>query len=323
MCSSPQNIPVQTALRLNKKLELFLPLLIPIGAALGIIFPGVFIRLRPIAFWLFGFMTLTGALNLRVREFVNTVKNPLPLLLFFASARVVMPALVVFLVPLVFPSNADVLAGFVLLNSVPTAVTGLIWTSMFHGDRALSLSIILFDALLSPLVVSGSVSLLLNTKVVLDISGIVSSLVFMVVLPSIIGVSVNELSRTAIPRAVNPYLAPFSKFCVVCVVAANSAAVAPFIRFDKPELWVIMISCTTFSILGFCLAKLLGLLSRQIRETQVTLFFAIGLRNTSAAMTIAIDFFPPNAAMPAVLGIIFQQSLSALMARILLRKGNR
>jgi hypothetical protein len=37
-------------------------------------------------------------------------------------------------------------------------------------------------------------------------------------------------------------------------------------------------------------------------------------------MTLAIEFFPAAAALPAVLGILFQQSLAALMSRVFFGK---
>ncbi|MCL2880906.1 MAG: hypothetical protein FWF29_11740, partial [Treponema sp.] len=55
-------------------------------------------------------------------------------------------------------------------------------------------------------------------------------------------------------------------------------------------------------------------------EKSVTMIFCGGLRNISAVTTIAVTFFPEAAALPALLGIVFQQSISALMGRALIRK---
>jgi predicted Na+-dependent transporter len=89
--------------------------------------------------------------------------------------------------------------------------------------------------------------------------------------------------------------------------------------------------CIVFSALGFSFGKLIGLLSERHglrlgllddspKERQVSLFYACGLRNISAAMTLGIEFFPPAAALPAVLGIVFQQTMAALMGRLYLGK---
>jgi len=105
---------------------------------------------------------------------------------------------------------------------------------------------------------------------------------------------------------------------MVLIVAANSAAVSPQIRPDNPRMWLIIAVCISFNVLSFFFAKVTSLAGKFSREKQITLFFASGLRNTNAAMTLAIEYFPPSAALPAVLGIMFQQTTAAIMGRIAL-----
>jgi predicted Na+-dependent transporter len=304
----------------NELLERIMPLLTPLGVALGIVFSPFFLTLRPLIPWLFGTMTLSRALKLKVRELGLAVSNPLPIALFFLSAHALMPLGVMLVSGLVFTGSADIVSGYVLLYAVPTAVTGFIWTGIFHGDPALSLALILLDTILAPIVVPGTLRILLGTKVALDMTGIAVSLVLMVVVPTIIGVALNELSRGAVPRAAGVYLGPFSKLCIVLVISANTAAVASQIHPENPRVWFIGAMCIIFSALGFICGKLIGILGKANRARQATLIFSVGLHNTSAAMTLGIEFFPGPAALPAVLGIIFQQTIAAIMGRLLLKK---
>jgi predicted Na+-dependent transporter len=312
--------PGEIASAANRLLERIMPLLTPLGVTLGIMFSSFFLTLRPLIPWLFGTMTLSGALKLKVRDLALAVTNPLPIILFFLSAHVLMPFGVMLVSGLVFNGSADIVSGYVLLYAVPTAVTGFIWTTIFRGDPALSLALILLDTLLAPVVVPATMRVLLGAKVLLDMSGIALSLVLMVAVPTIIGVALNELSRGAVPRVVGPYLTPFSKLCIVAVISANAAAVAPEIHPENPRVWLIGAMCIIFSGLGFICGKLIGLLGKANRARQATLIFSVGLHNTSAAMTLGIEFFPGPAALPAVLGIIFQQTIAAIMGRILLKK---
>jgi predicted Na+-dependent transporter len=315
-----QRKPPEIAAAINRLLEQAMPLLTPLGVTMGIVFSPFFLTLRPLIPWLFGTMTLSGALKLKVRELALAVTNPLPVILFFLSAHVLMPLGVMLVSGLVFNGDADLVSGYVLLYAVPTAVTGFIWTGIFHGDPALSLALILLDTILAPLVVPGTVHILLGTKLALDMTGIAVSLILMVVVPTIIGVALNELSRGTVPRAAGPYLGPFSKFCIVLVISANAAAVAPQIHPENPRVWLTGAMCIIFSALGFVCGKLIGLLGKENRARQATLIFSVGLHNTSAAMTLGIEFFPGPAALPAVLGIIFQQTIAAIMGRLLLKK---
>ena len=287
---------------------------------MGVVLPRVFHGLRPFVTLLFAVMTLAGALKLRARELGRAVSSPLPLLLFFFTAHVLMPLVVLFLSGLIFRNDPDTISGYVLLYSAPTAVTAFVWISIFRGDPALSLTLILLDTILAPLVVPGTVRLLLGTHISLDMIGMAVSLIFMVVVPTIIGVAVNELSRGKIPVKVSPYLNPFSKVCMVLVISANSSAVASQIHPGDGRFWIIVAACIGFSVLSFISGRLAGLAGKFGKEKQITLFFASGLRNTSAAMTLGIQFFPGPAELPTVLGIMFQQTIAAFMGRLLLGK---
>lgn len=314
MISNKKNAEIASAL--NSRLERFMPVLTPSGVILGFLLPLVFIKLRPFIPWLFSLMTLSGALKLRVKDLRRVVQDPLPILLFFLSAHIVMPLVVFLMSKLIFSGDADTISGYILFFSVPTAVSSFMWVSIYRGDPALTLTIILLDTLVAPLVVPGTVSVLLGTQVALDMTGTALSLIFMVVAPTIIGVIVHEVSRGKIPPLVTPYLNPLAKICVVSVIAANAAAVAPHVHVADPKVWLIAVSCILFVIFGYSCAKLIGIFGRLNPEKRVAIFFVTGLRNISSATTIAIEYFPDAAALPALLGIVFQQTMAAIMGKL-------
>ncbi|MDR3138733.1 MAG: bile acid:sodium symporter family protein [Treponema sp.] len=304
---------------LNGQLERIMPVLTPAGVFLGFLFPQVFIYLRPLVSWLFAVMTLSGALKLRARELGMALRRPLPILLFFLASHILLPLAVLVISGLLFSGDSDTISGYILVYAAPTAVSGFIWTSIYRGDAALTLAIILLDTLVAPALVPGTVSLLLGTKSALDMTGIAVSVILMVVVPTIIGVTVNEASRGKIPRLVVPYLNPAAKACIILVIAANASAVAPQVHLEDPKVWAIGALCLGFAALGYLFAKLICILGRLNPEKRVSIFFAVGLRNISAATTIAIEFFPEAAALPAILGIVFQQTMAAVMGKLLMR----
>jgi predicted Na+-dependent transporter len=311
---------VSVAEGINKQVERLMPVLTPLGVVLGCLLSGVFIHLRPFVPWLFGLMTLAGALRLRVAEFGSTIRSPFPILAFLVSTHVLMPLGAMYAATVFFGSSPDTVAGFVLLFAGPTAVSGFMWVSMFGGDKALCLTLILLDTLLAPLLVPGTVSVLMGAKVTMDMSGIAISLIMMVVIPTIIGVTLNETSRSKIPDLVCPYLNPFSKICLMLVIAANTSPVAKMIKLDNPTLWAVGALCIVLSASGFVLSKFTAKAVRCNNEKTITLFFSGGLRNISSVTTIAVTFFPEAAALPALLGIVFQQTLSAILAKLFIRR---
>jgi predicted Na+-dependent transporter len=309
----------QKADAVNRHLERLMPVLTPTGVILGFLLPGIFIHLRPFVPWLFGIMTLAGALKLRVGEFGSTIRKPIPIAAFFISTHVLMPLCALFSATHLFGNSPDTVTGFVLLFAGPAGVSSFIWVTMFKGDKALCLSLILLDTVLAPLVVPGTISLLMGAKVTMDMTGIALSLIMMIVVPTVIGITLNETSRGLIPIFICPYLNPVSKICLILVVAANASPVAGIIRISDPMVWMIATACVVLSTTGFLLSKLTAMSIRCNREKNISLFFSGGLRNISAVSTIAVTFFPEAAALPALLGIVFQQTLSAVMSKLFIK----
>jgi len=319
---------------INRHLDRLIPVTTPLAVALGLFLPDVFINLRPFVIWLFGIITFSGALKLTARELTIAVRSPVSIVIFFVISHVIMPLAALFSSSLVF-DNPDVIAGFVLLFAGPTAVSGFIWVAIFKGDKALSLSFILLDTMLAPFVVPFTISVLMGAKVSMDMSGIALSLLFMVVVPTIAGVALNEAGRRRkhppdlqpeLPQGTEPAfkisaaLDPAAKICLMLVIAANSSAVAPNIKFNDPLVWKIALLCITLTASGFLLAKFSGFAGKLNEQKGISLILASGLRNNSAVMTIAVAFFPESAVLPAILSIIFQQTIAAIMGKLLIQK---
>ena len=259
-------------------------------------------------------MTFSGALKLKASELKDAVRTPFPIFLFFTASHVIMPVLAM-LVSSAFIGDPDVITGFTLLFSGPTAVSGFIWVSIFKGDMALCLTLILLDTLLAPLVVPSSVSFLMGAKTALDMSGIALSLLFMIVIPTIAGVTVNETSKTKIPKAICPYLDPLAKVCLILVIAANAAIIAPDVNFADPLILKVTVLVIILTFTGFALIKLITVAGRCRFPKDIAVIISGGLRNNSAVMTIAVAFFPQSAVLPTLVSIIVQQSIAAAAGR--------
>jgi tagaturonate reductase len=305
--------------KVNNLLGRFIPVTTPLAVAFGFFLSDTFIHLRPFVPWLFGMMTFSGALKLKATELGNAVKKPVPILLFFFTSHVIMPVAAL-LTSSSLIANPDVITGFVILFAGPTAVSGFIWVTIFKGDKALGLTLILLDTLLAPLIVPATVYIFKGSGVVMDMTGIAISLLFMIVIPTIIGVTLNETSKGKIPAAVCPVLDPLSKICLLFVIAANTSAVAPNVQFNDPLVWKTAMFCVILTTIGFLLARLNGIIGKCSNEKNIALVVSGGMRNNSAVMTIAVTFFPEMTVLPALLSIILQQAIMAIMGRLLVKK---
>jgi len=308
-----------TLQKINYYLERLLPITTPLSIVIGFLLSSFFIQLRPLVPWLFGLITFSGVLKLKAAELGAAIRSPLPIILCFAAAHVLMPVIAMF-VSSVFFINPDIVAGFILLFSGPTAISGFIWVSILRGDIALCLTFILLDTLLAPLVVPGSVSILMGAKVAMDMGGIAISLLFMIVIPTIIGVTINETSKGKLSAFICPYLDILAKISLMTVIATNASIIAPGVRIDDPLMWKIAALVIALIIFSFFLMKLVAVLGKCRPPKDIAMIISGALRNNTAVMTIAVAFFPEAVVLPALLSIIFQQSIAAIMGRFFTRQ---
>jgi len=227
---------------------------------------------------------------------------------------------VLLLSKLAFPHDSDYVTGFILLFSIPTAVTGYIWTGIHRGNGPLTLAIILIDTLIAPFTVPATVSFLMGQAVSVDTRGMFFSLLLMVVIPSVLGVAVNRVSRGRAPLVVNPVMKPLSKLFMVAVIAINVSRMRDNLPEFNAEFLGVFALDAVLSFLGFVLGRLTAALLRQRRADTVSLTFATGMRNISAALVLAVSFFPPRTAIPVVTGILLQQTVAALAGVGLIQK---
>lgn len=297
-----------------------MPFLTPLGVIAGLILAQRIAGASPAIIPLFAFITFSGALSMTTRDAIAVARNPLPIVVFLVSFHIVIPLLVRIASGLVFSGDAEYVTGFILLFAIPTAVSGYIWTSIHRGNGPLALALILLDTLLAPFVVPMTVSLLMGKAVSIDTGGMFVSLLLMVVIPSVLGVSINELSKGRLPLRIVPIFKPFSKLFLVAVIAINVSRLPGTLPPLGPDFIAVAALSVALSFGGFAVGRFASALLRLPVADTVSVTFATGMRNISAALVLAIAFFPPRAALPVVTGILFQQTLAALAGVGLIQK---
>lgn len=303
----------------NKFLDKLMPILTPAGVVLGLLLGTRIAHFKPLVTWLFAFITLSGAMSLDISDFKKVIRNPLPIIACFVCAHVITPLFVYFAGNLIFPGQPDTVTGFILLSAIPIAVASYIWTSIYYGNGALTLTVIFLDTLLAPLMTPFVVKVLTSSNVQIDTRGMVVSLFAMVVIPSIVGVFANHFSKNRMRDSVAPYCKPFSKIALLFVIAINTSQIADRIHFDT-SLIKIALANVGITVFGYLLGYGVSRLMRVDKEMQVSMTFSSGMRNISAAMVLAISFFPADSAIPVIVGIVLQQTLSALTGYFLFAK---
>ena len=304
-------------LQLNRNLEKVLPFITPTGVILGILFSAYIKDYSFIVPWLFALMTFEGSLGMNFRSLKNIVIHPIPVIIALAFLHIIMPLWAWGVGHFVFNGDSLTITGIILGMVIPTGVTSFIWVSMKNGNKAVTLGAILIDSLLSPIVVPYSLSLMGAQKVGIDSGSMMVGLFFMIVLPSIIGMVMNEITKGKIVPVWKPWLAPVSKIFLGIVVALNGAMVAPYLADMNWKLVFIILVVFFIAFSGYVFAFLIGKGLRFDQEMVIAFTYTCGMRNISAGAVIAISYFPAAVAVPVVVMMLFQQILASLYGSFL------
>ncbi|MDQ0229412.1 bile acid:sodium symporter family protein [Metabacillus malikii] len=304
--------------RLNKQLEKFMPLITPTSVIIGVLFAHYFTELSFLISWIFAFITFSGSLNSSFSSLKNALKSPLPLLLVFLLLHIIMPSIAWLMGHLLFQDDQLTVTGFVLASVIPTGITSFLWVTMYKGNIGLGLAIILFDTLLSPFLVPHTLAVYVGQNVEIDTISMMNGLLWMVVIPSLFGMLMNQLTKGK-SKIVGTTLAPFSKLGLGFVVMINGAVVAPYLVNISNKLIIIAVIVFILAFIGYLLAWLFGIFFKQDRDSIVVMIFTGGMRNISAGAVIAVQYFPAAVAVPVIIGMLFQQILASIFGALFKR----
>lgn len=300
----------QFGLAFNSYFERWMFIIIPSSLVLGFLFAEQlqpFISAVP---YLFAYVTLTMAIGCGLAQLKEVMRKPGIMLLTFVIAHVLSPLVAFGLGTLVFGANSPYVVGLVLFTIIPLGVSTVLWVGMSGGSIPLMLAMVVLDSALSPLVVPAGIHLFFNSEVEMEAWPIIADLLVIIVLPTLIGVVLHEMSRGRIQERVKPYAAPISKFCFVAVVSLNASAIAPHLDQLKEDM--VLLVPLVIVLVGLCYAFGYIGTSRMRREQQITVSYATGMRNISLGIVLALGYFSPLAAVPVVLSILVQQPLATV-----------
>lgn len=304
----------------TKFFDKFFPFLVPSGLLLGMFLGDHISGFQFLVPWIFAGVTFIGGMKMDVTSFTKTIAKPKPIIVVMLISRILMPLWALIFGLIVFPSDIHTQTGLLLFALIPVGVNSVLWTMMSRGNVPLSLSVVLLDTLISPIVLPLSILFLTGTSIELDTPGMMVSLLQMIVLPSILGMIVNQFSKGEIPKKWNRELAPFSKIGIVTVIVINGSTVADYFTSIDFRLLLIMGSIAFLAASGYTIAWNVAKLLKLNPEDTKAVVFSGGMRNINTGIVIAVAHFPAAAAIPVVTGVLFQQLVCATFAKLLMNK---
>lgn len=303
----------------NRLLEKWMPLITPTSVVIGVLLSFWLNSLTFLVPWIFAVMTFSGSLGTNFHDLKKVLLHPLPLMLCILLLHVVMPLIAFCTSSMVFRGDFLTVSGFVLAFIIPTGIISLMWVTINNGNTALTLSIILIDTLLSPIIVPFGMKLFVGEDVQMDTYGMMRGLMWMVVIPSLIGMLLNQRTQGKIKDQIGKPLTFFTKFGLMAVIMINSSVAAPYFKNWNTKLFIIAGTVLLLAASGYAIGWFAARLLKWNREMIISMTLNSGMRNISAGAVLAIAYFPSAVSMPVIAGMLFQQMLAASYT-LMLRK---
>jgi BASS family bile acid:Na+ symporter len=275
------------------------------------------------------FLLLNAGLGVKATELRKLHKAP-RIVLGGLAANLLVPLAFVFLVSQalrLYHDHAEaqqILVGLALIAAMPIAGSSTAWTQNSDGDVTLSLALVLFSTLLSPLTTPLAFDAVEHMAVGeyadaldrLESNGTGFLLIACVLFPSVIGIALQWLLGPNKVRRVMPLLKLVNSGNLLHLNYANAAVSLPQL-VAKPDwdwlaltLGIVLLLCLVAFASGWCIARLL----QASRSEQISLVFGLGMNNNGAGLVLASMAL---AQFPAVmLPVIFYNLIQHLFAGV-------
>ena len=297
----------------------WMPFIVLLCLTIGITFSDSIGRLIFLVPYIFVFMTFTGALNSNFRQILDIAKHPLPLFVSFVIIHAVIPLMALGVGKLLFSESPYFIMGTVLEYVVPSAVASVMWCAMSGGNMSFTLSVLLIDTFTAPLVLPFSLRILVGADAQINVLGMMLDLTWMVTIPALLTMLLNQLSKDRVGKKLSPIMAPYGKIALLLIITINSTRVAPFIRHMTLVQFKVAAVIFGLAVFGYAAGWFTAFLLRQGKDITASMTFSCGMRNISAGAVLAAAYFPSEVMFPVMIGTLFQQALASVFSHLLTR----
>ncbi|PRX96294.1 bile acid:sodium symporter family protein [Allonocardiopsis opalescens] len=284
-------------------------LLVLLGGVVGLLVPGPAALLAPQVPLLLGVIMFGMGLTLRAADFAVVARHPLAVLVGLVSQYAFMP-LLGWGIGTAFGFSAALLVGMVLVGSSPGGTASNVVVYLAKGDVALSVAMTSLSTLLAPVLTPLLVLWLAGSTLPVDASGLLVSILQVVLVPVVAGVVVRAIATRLVDRVL-PLLPIVSVVGIVVVVAAVVGANADAVRTSGIVLIAAVALHNGFGmVLGYLAARLTGIGEAGRRAISVE----VGMQNSGLAASLAAVHFTPLAALPAAIFSVWHNLSGAAVA---------
>lgn len=304
--------------KLGKGIVDDMAVLVAAAGVIGALYPPAFAWAGHYVSWLLGLVMFGMGMTLSVEDFRRVFARPRYVAIGVFAQFLIMP-LVAYALVRVFHLPPELAIGVILLGTCPGGTASNVISYLARGDVALSVSMTMTTTLLAPVVTPALTYLLAGAYIEVSFSSMMLSIAEMVLLPVLLGLLVHHYFEP-VSRRIMPVMPVFSVLCIVTLVGCVVALSSTKLLTVGPLMAVLVVLHNAFGLaLGYGLAKCFGMESRGARTVSIE----VGMQNSGLAVSLALLYFNPAAAIPGAIFSVWHNISGSLFANFWVRRDEK
>lgn len=286
-------------------------------AVSALVFPEVLSHVRPTVInYLLGMVMFGMGLTLNLKDFKIVFSRPKDVIIGCLAQFTIMP-LLAWILSRVFGLDEALALGVVLVGCCPGGTASNVITYLAKGDLALSVGMTGVSTLLAPFLTPLLTWLLAGKSVDVDVMSMFLSILWVVILPIVVGLIVKSVWPKFTEKAVD-FLPAISTLAITCIVGIVIAANAGKIMSGG---LIIILIVALHNVCGLCLGFLIGKLLGLSTPKRKAISIEVGMQNSGLATSLATIHFAayPMASIPGAVFSVWHNISGAIVARIFTR----
>lgn len=287
-------------------------------ALLALVFPSVLQQIRvTVINYLLGVVMFGMGLTLNLQDFKIVFSRPRDVIIGCLAQFTIMPLLAWGLTRLFMLDEALAL-GVVLVGCCPGGTASNVITYLAKGDLALSVGMTGVSTLLAPFITPLLTWALAGKSINVDTVGMLLSILWVVILPILVGLIVKWLWPKFTEKTTD-YLPAFSSVAIAFIVAIIISANANKLMAGG---LVIVVVVMLHNICGLSLGYLIGTLLGFSEAKKRAISIEVGMQNSGLASSLATIHFAayPLATIPGAIFSVWHNISGALVAYLYRKK---
>ena len=299
----------------------YMGVLVLAAAVVALVMPSAFSGIKPTVINpLLGVIMFGMGMAPRLEDFKIVFSRPKDVIVGCLAQFTIMPLLAWGLAK-AFQLDEALALGVVLVGCCPGGTASNVITYLAKGDLALSVGMTGVSTLLAPLLTPLLTWALAGKSVNVDVMGMLLSILWVVIMPIVVGLMVKTLWPKFTEKA-TAYLPAVSSIAIAFIVAIIIGANAhKLLAGGLVIVIVVMLHNICGLSLGYLIGRLLGLTEPKKRAISIE----VGMQNSGLASSLATLHFAayPLATIPGAIFSVWHNISGAIVARLYARTTDR